>query len=90
MRKILCVLMTVLMAALIPVEALAVSGDVILLHRESNQTITVSSAATVGDTAYMILRDQEGSAVWQFRPERQSMNGLRCRRTASRRYLILP
>ena len=64
MRKILCVLMTVLMAALISVEALAVSGDVILLHRESNQTITVSSAATVGDTAYMILRDQEGSAVW--------------------------
>ncbi|MBQ2956308.1 MAG: carbohydrate ABC transporter substrate-binding protein [Clostridia bacterium] len=66
MKKTICMLLAMLLALLTPIGALGESGNVILLQQESNPTITVSSAAAVGDTAYMILRDQDGSAVWSI------------------------
>ena len=64
MKKVLCYMMTVLLvlAAMAPMSALAAPGDAFLLQQSDFYPSYASSAVTIGDTAYMVIQDDEGEA----------------------------
>jgi len=64
MKKVLCYMMTVMLvlAAMAPMSALAAPGDVFLLQQSDFYPNYASSAVTIGDTAYMVIQDDEGEA----------------------------
>ncbi|MBQ2954859.1 MAG: hypothetical protein IJE08_00195 [Clostridia bacterium] len=64
MKKVLCYMMTILLvlAAMAPMSALAAPGDAVLLQRDEFSSSYANSAVTIGDTAYMVIRDDEGEA----------------------------